>query len=73
MVPLLLALPAFAADPPVVNRAMLGMFQPLPEVVENPDNPFNEAKIDLGRRPLLWLWTGKLVDALGFWVWSWRP
>ena len=37
---------ASAAD---VNRAMLGMFQPLPEVVENRDNPITEAKVDLGR------------------------
>ena len=41
---------AFAADHPIVNRAMLGMFQPLPEVVENPANPINDAKIDLGRK-----------------------
>ncbi len=39
-----------ADDAPIVNRAILGMFQPLPEVVENPSNPFNDAKIDLGRK-----------------------
>jgi cytochrome c peroxidase len=32
-----------------VNRAMLGMFQPIVEVAENPDNPLSDAKIDLGR------------------------
>ncbi|MBL9153261.1 MAG: c-type cytochrome [Verrucomicrobiales bacterium] len=32
-----------------VNRAMLGMFQPLPESAENPANPSNPAKIKLGR------------------------
>ena len=32
-----------------VNRSMLGMFQPLPDKVENPANPSNPAKIDLGR------------------------
>ena len=32
-----------------VNRAMLGMFQPLPESAESPENPFNPAKIKLGR------------------------
>lgn len=33
-----------------VNRAILGMFQPLPEVVDNPNNPITEAKVDLGRK-----------------------
>lgn len=33
-----------------INRAMLGMFQPLPEVAGNPDNPLTDAKIDLGRK-----------------------
>ncbi len=33
----------------VVNRAVLGMFQPLMEVAENPANPLTEAKIELGR------------------------
>ena len=32
-----------------VNRAMLGMFQPIPEVAENPANPVTDAKVDLGR------------------------
>ncbi|MDA8633037.1 c-type cytochrome [Verrucomicrobiales bacterium] len=32
-----------------VNRAMLGMFQPLPGNADSPDNPPNAAKIDLGR------------------------
>jgi len=32
-----------------VNRAMLGIFKPLPESVNNPDNPLTEEKIDLGR------------------------
>lgn len=33
-----------------VNRSMLGMFQPLPDKAENPANPSNPAKIDLGRK-----------------------
>jgi cytochrome c peroxidase len=32
-----------------VNRAMLGMFQPIMEAAENPANPLTDAKIDLGR------------------------
>ena len=28
---------------------MLGMFQPIPEVAENPANPVTDAKVDLGR------------------------
>ena len=32
-----------------VNRAMLGMFQPILEVAENSDNPVTDAKVDLGR------------------------
>lgn len=32
-----------------VNRAMLGMFQPLPENADSPDNPATDVKIDLGR------------------------
>lgn len=32
-----------------VNRAMLGMFQPVLEVAENPANPLSDAKVDLGR------------------------
>ena len=39
-----------ADDTVTVNRAILGMFQPLPKSVENADNPENEAKIDLGRK-----------------------
>ncbi|MCB1230401.1 MAG: c-type cytochrome [Verrucomicrobiae bacterium] len=33
-----------------VNRAMLGMFQPLPETADSATNPANDAKIDLGRK-----------------------
>jgi cytochrome c peroxidase len=32
-----------------VNRAMLGMFQPIMEAAENPVNPLTDAKVDLGR------------------------
>jgi len=32
-----------------VNRAMLGMFQPIMEAAENPANPLSAEKIDLGR------------------------
>lgn len=32
-----------------VNRAMLGMFQPIMEAAENPENPLTDAKVDLGR------------------------
>lgn len=32
-----------------VNRAMLGMFQPIMEAAENPANPLTDAKVDLGR------------------------
>ncbi|MCB1203436.1 MAG: c-type cytochrome [Verrucomicrobiae bacterium] len=39
--------PAFAQTE--VNRALLGMFQPILEVAENPANPLTEAKINLGR------------------------
>jgi cytochrome c peroxidase len=38
------------AEVATINRAMLGMFQPLPEVATNPDNPLTKAKIDLGRK-----------------------
>ena len=41
------ALPA--EDEIKINRSMLGMFQPLPESAENPDNPFSDDKIKLGR------------------------
>lgn len=40
--------PALRAET-AVNRAMLGMFQPLTEVADNPDNPLTPEKIDLGR------------------------
>ncbi|MCB1063555.1 MAG: c-type cytochrome [Verrucomicrobiae bacterium] len=42
------AQPAISAEV-AVNRAMLGMFQPLPESVDNPANPSNAAKVELGR------------------------
>ena len=32
-----------------VNRAMLGMFQPIMETADNTENPVTDAKIDLGR------------------------
>ncbi len=32
-----------------INRASLGMFQPILEVAENPANPLTEAKVHLGR------------------------
>lgn len=32
-----------------INRSILGMFQPLPEVAENPENPLTDEKVDLGR------------------------
>ena len=32
-----------------VNRAMLGMFQPIMEAAENPANSLTDAKVDLGR------------------------
>lgn len=44
----LLTAPAAKAQTEV-NRAMLGMFQPIMEVAENPANPLSDAKIDLGR------------------------
>lgn len=34
----------------IVNPALLGMFQALPESVENPNNPFNDAKLELGKK-----------------------
>ncbi len=47
------SVPSSRADEKIViNRSLLGMFQPLPETAENPENPFNDAKIDLGR--MLW-------------------
>lgn len=33
----------------VINRAALGMFQPLTEVAENPENPVTDAAVNLGR------------------------
>lgn len=33
----------------VVDRAALGLFQPLPDVAENPENPLTESKVALGR------------------------
>jgi len=33
----------------VVNRAALGMFQPILEVADNPENPVTDAKVALGR------------------------
>lgn len=33
----------------VVNRAALGMFQPILEVADNPENPVTDAKVNLGR------------------------
>lgn len=44
----LLASPALQAQTEV-NRAALGMFQPILEVAENPANPITDAKVDLGR------------------------
>ncbi len=44
----LLGAPALHAET-VVNRAALGMFQPLIEVADNPENPVTDAKVDLGR------------------------
>jgi cytochrome c peroxidase len=41
---------ACAEDEVVVNRAMLALFQPLPESADNPENLPNDAKIDLGRK-----------------------
>lgn len=40
--------PALRAET-VVNRAALGMFQPLIEVADNPENPVTDKKVDLGR------------------------
>lgn len=44
----LLAIPS-AFGETLVNRAALGMFQPILEVAENPANPLTQEKIDLGR------------------------
>lgn len=40
---------ATASAEVVVNRAMLGIFQPITEVAENPENPVTDEKVDLGR------------------------
>jgi cytochrome c peroxidase len=42
------AMQASADD--IVNRSALGMFQPLSESAENPKNPFNDAKLELGHK-----------------------
>ncbi|MEQ1635607.1 MAG: efflux RND transporter periplasmic adaptor subunit [Methylococcales bacterium] len=31
------------------------------------------AKINAGRKPILWIWTHELVDWFRLWVWSWWP
>lgn len=31
------------------------------------------AKIDIGERKLIWIWTHRLVDWLKLWIWSWTP
>ena len=31
------------------------------------------AKIDIGERQLLWIWSHKLIDWLRLWTWSWLP
>ncbi|MCB1234733.1 MAG: cytochrome-c peroxidase, partial [Verrucomicrobiae bacterium] len=46
----LVALPFAARGEVTINRSTLGMFQPLPEMADNPENPVTEAKIDLGRK-----------------------
>jgi len=51
---LLLVTAACVANPALqaevqVNRAMLGMFQPLIDVADSPENPITEEKVDLGR------------------------
>lgn len=30
-------------------------------------------KIDIERRPLLWIWTRRLTDRVQLWFWSWSP
>ena len=52
LIPLFLVSLCLAPNLPAdveVNRAMLGLFKPLAKSAENPDNPFNNAKIKLGR------------------------
>lgn len=48
---LLLAAPLNAAelDREAMMRTAQALFQPLPEVVDNPDNPLNDSKIELGK------------------------
>ena len=31
------------------------------------------AKIEVGRRRFIWIWTHDLMDWLRLWTWSWRP
>ena len=31
------------------------------------------AKIDIGERKLVWIWTHRMVDWLKLWLWSWLP
>jgi RND family efflux transporter MFP subunit len=31
------------------------------------------AKIEVGRRSLLWIWTHGLIDRLRLWLWTWTP
>jgi len=31
------------------------------------------AKIEIDRRPLIWIWTHELVDWIRLWAWSWWP
>ncbi len=38
-----------AAEEPQVNRAILGMFQPISDVADNSQNPVTQEKVDLGR------------------------
>lgn len=44
----LLGAPALQAET-TVNPAVLGMFQAIPEVVDNPENPVSDEKVALGR------------------------
>ena len=31
------------------------------------------AKIEVGERRLIWIWTHSLVDWLRLWIWTWLP
>ena len=31
------------------------------------------AKIEVGERRLIWIWTHSLVDWLRLWIWNWLP